>query len=364
MPKSSKVYFIDIFLSQGPWTLKCVKIVDFILGAAISFFLPEKEFISLPSKTFKKVLIIRPGGIGDAVFLLPILKLLKSQGIVVEILCESRNQEVFSSQGYKVYLSDRLPSWQHIFNNYYDVIVDTEQWHYFSAITAYFLKARIKVGFATRKLRKKLFNQSIAYKEDEHELNNFMMLFKDLLPEKVVPDINISFAIPSEFIVWASSQIPAASVSVFLGASIYLRRFSKNQLLEIIKDILSKGSHAVLIGGVDVMDVANSVVKELKNSRVLNFVGHCSLIESAALIQRTKKFIGPDSGLMHLACAVGTPVVTVFGPGHLQKWAPQGKVHQIITANAPCSPCTKFGYFIPTCHGSFHCMRKIKLPLG
>ena len=84
-------------------------------------------------------------------------------------------------------------------------------------------------------------------------------------------------------------------------------------------------------------------------------------MESAALIKKSKLFVGPDSGLMHLACAVGTPVIGIFGPGNLKKWEPIGKNHSVITENVECSPCTLFGYTIPTCQGSFHCMRNIKL---
>jgi ADP-heptose:LPS heptosyltransferase len=62
-----------------------------------------------------------------------------------------------------------------------------------------------------------------------------------------------------------------------------------------------------------------------------------------------------------VACAVGTPVVAVFGPGHLKKWQPQGQRHSIITNNVACAPCTAYGYTVPTCHGTFHCMRGINM---
>jgi len=99
----------------------------------------------------------------------------------------------------------------------------------------------------------------------------------------------------------------------------------------------------------------------LNDNRILNYVGKIPLEKSAALIKQSKLFIGPDSGLMHLACAVGTPVIAIFGPGNLQKWRPLGERHAIITENMECSPCTQFGYTVPTCKKSFQCMRNLNL---
>ena len=80
-------------------------------------------------------------------------------------------------------------------------------------------------------------------------------------------------------------------------------------------------------------------------------------MQSATLIQQSSLFIGPDSGLMHLACAVDVPVIAIFGPGNLAKWGPKGEKHKVITENVPCAPCTRFGYTVPTCKGSYHCMK-------
>ncbi|OGW02152.1 MAG: hypothetical protein A2Z59_03620 [Nitrospinae bacterium RIFCSPLOWO2_02_39_17] len=65
-----------------------------------------------------------------------------------------------------------------------------------------------------------------------------------------------------------------------------------------------------------------------------------------------------DSGIMHIACGLGTPTVSLFGPGIENKWAPKGKNHIIINKRLFCSPCTKFGY-TPSCPRDAECMRLI-----
>ena len=353
-----KVGFSDILFSHGRWSLKIFKIIDYLLGSLVAGILPPQEISSSFHNATARVLIIRPGGIGDAVFLLPILKALKAKGVSVDILCEKRNEQVFSSQGYPTYFYNQLGG---VLSKPYDAIVDTEQWHYLSAIVSYFGKTEYRIGFATRPLRAKLFNKRVVYGGNDYELDNFLKLFEDFLPQQRAFDINGSLDVPQLFKLWASQQIPENSVTIFLGASIALRRFSQEQIIEIAEDLLAQNLHPVFLGGRDVAQGAAEIVGRINNPGVFNFVGKTSLMESAALIGRSQRLISPDSGLMHLACAVGTPVLAVFGPGHLEKWQPKGAGHQIITKNVSCSPCTRFGYTLPTCRGEYHCVRNIKI---
>jgi len=67
----------------------------------------------------------------------------------------------------------------------------------------------------------------------------------------------------------------------------------------------------------------------------------------AALIQACQLFIGVDSAGMHIAAAVGTPTVIIFGPSAPASWAPTGNHHAIVQKDLPCVPCRQKG-----CDGS------------
>ncbi|MBF0489407.1 MAG: glycosyltransferase family 9 protein [Candidatus Omnitrophica bacterium] len=356
-----KISLTDIFFSHGSWSLKFIKFLDFIFGTAISLIVFKSIRTPIPNHV-RRILIIRPGGIGDAVFLLPILRILKDNHIQIEILCEPRNQEVFTSQGYVTYSYLRLDTWWRVLTHSYDVVVDTEQWHYLTAILSYCVKTSYRIGFATRALRAKLFNKQVMYGTNDYELDNFLRLFEGLLPfDYKRIHVNHSFDISGKLKTWASQQVPTKSIAVFLGASIAIRRFSKKQILDIVHIILTKGYSPVLLGGRDVVWCANEVLRENGAQRIYNFVGKVSLTESAALIQRCQSFIGMDSGGAHLASAVGTPVLSVFGPGNVHKWQMRGEHHEVLTNNSSCSPCTKFGYTVPSCQGSYHCLKELDL---
>jgi ADP-heptose:LPS heptosyltransferase len=61
----------------------------------------------------------------------------------------------------------------------------------------------------------------------------------------------------------------------------------------------------------------------------VNLIGHLDLAETAAVLQRCRLFLGNDSGLMHLATAVGIPVVAIFvatDPAHVGPYSPMATV--------------------------------------
>ena len=75
-------------------------------------------------------------------------------------------------------------------------------------------------------------------------------------------------------------------------------------------------------------------------SRIVDLTGALSLRELAALTREARAFIGVDSAPMHIAAAMGTPVVALFGPSGETEWAPWGVAHRIVTSAAhPCRPC-------------------------
>jgi len=66
-----------------------------------------------------------------------------------------------------------------------------------------------------------------------------------------------------------------------------------------------------------------------------------------ALLSRASLLITNDSGPMHIAAAVGTPVVALFGPTSAVRTGPYGVGHQVLTGQVPCRPC-----FSRTCHNT------------
>ncbi|MSP40662.1 MAG: glycosyltransferase family 9 protein [Deltaproteobacteria bacterium] len=65
-----------------------------------------------------------------------------------------------------------------------------------------------------------------------------------------------------------------------------------------------------------------------------------SLAQLAALISCSDAYLGNDSGVTHLAAAIGVPTFALFGPSDGRQWAPRGKQVVVISREIACSPCT------------------------
>jgi ADP-heptose:LPS heptosyltransferase len=64
-----------------------------------------------------------------------------------------------------------------------------------------------------------------------------------------------------------------------------------------------------------------------------------NLAQLGALLARSDLYLGNDSGITHLAAAVGARTVALFGPSDVRQWAPRGKQVTILNRNVECSPC-------------------------
>lgn len=99
------------------------------------------------------------------------------------------------------------------------------------------------------------------------------------------------------------------------------------------------GARIILTGGPGDAETVRAVAERMA-TRPLDVSGATSLGGLAALIQRLDLCIGNDTGPSHLACAVGTPSVTIFGPADPHRWAPlDHSLHPIARRSVACSPC-------------------------
>ncbi|MBF0595530.1 MAG: glycosyltransferase family 9 protein [Candidatus Omnitrophica bacterium] len=354
----------DIFHSLGSWQIKLIKVADLLCGTVIALFLPAIPTSLRPGK-ISRILIIRPGGIGDAVFLLPFLRRLKDLGFLVDIVAERRNKDVFLSQQNlvgQVFCYDQGNDVREVFRRRYDAVIDTEQWHYFSAIFSYFIKARFKSGFSARPLRSKLFSIPVSY-DQGYEIDNFRRLFEAVVCTTSFEKIEMSgsFNVFEPLLSWAHQEVKSfQSVVLSLGVSTPQRRLTSEQICKIALYLKSKGYTIFIVGGADVACLSDQITHVL-GTGVINFAGRLDLAHSSALIAAAGFFIGADSGLLHIASALGVRTVGIFGPANTKKWAPRGKNDKVVSLALPCSPCMRYSYFLPTCGQKFSCLRDIKL---
>jgi lipopolysaccharide heptosyltransferase I len=102
--------------------------------------------------------------------------------------------------------------------------------------------------------------------------------------------------------------------------------------------VKEQGWRVILVAGPAERPQAEAVAR-LMQQPVIDLAGRTTLPQLAALLRRAARLVTNDSGPMHLAAAVGTPVVAFFGPTDPRKIGPYGRDHQALRAEIDCSPC-------------------------
>ncbi len=121
------------------------------------------------------------------------------------------------------------------------------------------------------------------------------------------------------------------------------KEWGDEKFIALILEITSatKGT-IVLVGSPAEKDRAEAIVLKSPEG-VLNWAGKTTLAELSGFLARADLFIGVDSAGMHIAAALNTATVTIFGPSSASDWAPRGENHTSVTPNMPCSPCFQKG---------------------
>ena len=105
--------------------------------------------------------------------------------------------------------------------------------------------------------------------------------------------------------------------------------------------IQERGATIVLTGAASDRALVDRVKGLLPPERVIDVAGDEDLLTVAAILQRLDLFITGDTGPMHIAAAVGTPIVAVFGPSDPLRYAPSGPRDRVVRIDLPCAPCNR-----------------------
>lgn len=354
------------------WKIEGLKRFDSIFGkfaCLVSKFIvsPRTEISDNPS-----ILVIRPGGIGDAVLLYPALGKLREHfpDSRIDILAEKRNAGVLKDCGYidNLYLYDRNPPFElfSALRGKYDIVIDTEQWHRLSSVIGYWTRAPIRAGFDTNE-RSGLLSHTVPYSHDDYEAESFLRLVeavteKDYEFDKESPFLNFSSTDVGSFAeaIQTIRDSGRAVAGIFTGATVKERRWGAHNFAAVAGELSAEGVGIVLVGGAAEASDADEFNLGAGEGRILNLIGKTSLSQTAAIISELDILITSDTGILHIAYGVGTPTVSLFGAGIQKKWAPAGGKHAVINKGYSCSPCTKFGY-TPACPYDVKCLGDISV---
>lgn len=118
------------------------------------------------------------------------------------------------------------------------------------------------------------------------------------------------------------------------------KHWMNERFAQVADRLLTMGMNVIFTGGpADVADIDKICAS--MTGKGINLAGRTSLKVLAALYERANLVVTIDSGPMHLAAAMGTPVVALFGPTAPWRTGPFGSEHTVLRVDLACSPCLK-----------------------
>ncbi len=98
------------------------------------------------------------------------------------------------------------------------------------------------------------------------------------------------------------------------------------------------GTRTILIGNQSDSPLLEQISNRMRTAPMVA-AGSLKLKQIAHLLGRAKLFVTNDSGPMHVASAVGTPILAIFGPTDPELTGPYGSTHRVLQSSLPCVPC-------------------------
>ena len=163
----------------------------------------------------------------------------------------------------------------------------------------------------------------------------------------LVPRLNVSStANQSVQTKLLNAKVDPANIYVMCPGAEYgpTKRWPTSHFAQLAQKLIASNPHSqiILLGSKGDNALAQEIQFQAKqDSHIYNWCGDTSLDEAIALIGMSKAVISNDSGLMHIAAALKTPQVAIFGSSDPAHTPPLSDKAKVIWLNLPCSPCHK-----------------------
>jgi lipopolysaccharide heptosyltransferase II len=131
-------------------------------------------------------------------------------------------------------------------------------------------------------------------------------------------------------------------VGIHVSGGRAIKQWPESRFREVAERLVRDRSAGIVLTGAPADRAQIEIVRTaLPADRVIDLSAGTDLLTTAAVIADLDLFVTGDTGPMHLANAVGTPVVAVFGPSDPRRYAPRGVRDTVVRIDLPCSPCNR-----------------------
>lgn len=332
----------------------------FLLGMIVRLFFRTNNV----SPALEKILVIKLIAIGDAVVALPTLRAIKKSfpKSHLAILITPRVKEVVEGCPYVdeiIYydilgedkgIKGLLKIIGQLRERKFDLVIELDLYYRITSLISYFSGIKNRVGFDLPGQGKRwLYTLPVHYLVNSHEVEAFLGS-----AEKIGADISAKELVEiwvgeedKEYVTNFLAEVGVSEEDLLVGIhpgtgpSAASRRWSAEKFGKLADWIIQKyGAKVIFTGVPSELELINESIKFMTTKPIVA-AGRTNLKQFAEITRRCKLFIVADTGPLHVAAAMKTRVIGIYGPNTPEKWGPYGKGHITIYKTLECSPCTK-----------------------
>jgi 3-deoxy-D-manno-octulosonic-acid transferase/heptosyltransferase-1 len=326
----------------------------------------------------KNILIIKLSAIGDVVHSLPLLEVLQNNfpNAKIDWVVEEEASEILRNHpAIDRLMISRRKSWQKGFfkpkkyvqfyreilsflrrlrEREYDLLIDL-QGLLKSSLWVGLARAKRKIGFTGGREGSRFFLSECPFFVDynQHALERYLQTADYLGCKRKLWQGAIPVSAEDKEAVWKLlEEVKEKSlnlVAINPMARWHTKCWEPDRFAQLADRIQSELNCRVLLtGSATDRPLIKNIIAPLKE-KPLNLAGQTTLKQLAFLYAQCRLLVSTDTGSMHIAAAMGCPVVALFGPTAPWRTGPYGRNHRIIRAEMSCSPCFKKNCSHMTC---------------
>ena len=314
----------------------------------------------------RRILIVKPSSLGDIIHSLPVLWALRKTypdayiGWVVKDVWQdllADNPLIDHLIILKKGLGGIISAIRETRSLKFDTAIDL-QGLFRSGIITFFSGAKTRTGFSNaRELAPIFYNNKVIVPQGHiHAVDRYMMTVSN------PPLLNFPLYIAIEDAEWAKEFLMENNlynkrplIAINPSARWVKKRWPAASFSALINQLINElKAGIIIVGSKEDIPIAEEINSHV-NERIAIATGKTSLKRLPALLANVNLLVTNDSGPMHIAAAIGTPVVALFGPTDHRLTGPYGSGHVVISKDMDCKPCLRR----PCKHGKPLCMEMI-----
>ncbi|MGN0014138.1 MAG: lipopolysaccharide heptosyltransferase II [Candidatus Gastranaerophilaceae bacterium] len=329
----------------------------------------------------KRILVVRYRFIGDTILTLPFLKNLRlaNPNAQIDMLVAPKSGEIIEDCPYVDNFIYFDTTRKHKYENgngdkksffYYVKLLRKNKYDkayvlkrsLSSALLVFFAGIKKRVGFNTEK-RGIFLTKRVPYDINKHESQCFLDVLRadgiEIKDEKFENGVKPEAKAKIDTILQQQANNGLKRVIVHATATNPGKLWNIENFAKITEYLINEKNVQVFFVGTDfdatAYKIMLSMIQNPLKTQPVNLCGKLNLKECLALTAQMDLLIGNDSGNLHIASSVGTPVIGLYGPMPFEKWHALGDNNILLKADLPCMPCGLSG----KCSNNYECMQKI-----